>query len=102
VTNPQDIEFHEAGEISPFEVRPSDEAVIQERFGSYSDAQRTALARHMRIAMLRRDVLPLLEPTDWRARLIHKALYSTYRDCEELGLGNEVRLLRERIASPST
>jgi hypothetical protein len=102
VTNPQDIEFQESEEISSFEIAPSDEAVIDERFGAYTSAQRSALARYMRISMLRRDVLPLLEPTDWRTRLIHKALYSTYRDCEELGLGNEVRLLRERTVSATS
>src|SRR5437773_8529547 len=31
--------------------------------------------------------------TDWRRRLIDKALYSTYRDCLELELGGEVREL---------
>ena len=31
--------------------------------------------------------------TDWRRRLIDKALYSTYCDCLELELGDEVREL---------
>lgn len=32
-----------------------------------------------------------LRPGDWRLRLIDKALYSTYRDCLALSVGDEVR-----------
>jgi hypothetical protein len=31
-------------------------------------------------------------------RLINKSLYSTYRDCEELGVGDEARLLMAQQA----
>lgn len=30
---------------------------------------------------------PHLGPRDWRIRLLHKAMYSTYRDCVEQGIG---------------
>lgn len=99
---PEDFEFQDAGEMRPFDVSPSEEAMLPRRFGAYTPTQQMALTRFMRLSMLRRDVLPLLEPADWRTRLIHKALYSTYRDCQELGLGNEVNLLRERTAATST
>jgi hypothetical protein len=103
VTNiPEDLEFQDAGEMRPFDVTPGEESMLPLRFGAYSPTQQIALTRFMRLSMLRRDVLPLLEPTDWRARLIHKALYSTYRDCEELGLGDEVKLLRERTAATAS
>jgi hypothetical protein len=46
--------------------------------------------------MLQRDVLPKLDKSDYRVRLTLKALYSTYCDLEELGLGAEARLLKER------
>ena len=46
-------------------------------------------------------LLPQLEPTDFRVRLTLKALYSTYLDLEELGLGEEARLLlREHGRAP--
>lgn len=50
----------------------------------------------------RRQHAGRLQPTDWRMRLIDKALYSTYRDCLSLCVGDEARekLRRERGASP--
>jgi len=44
-----------------------------------------------------------LQPSDWRLRLLDKALYSTYRDCLSLSVGDEAReiLRRERSASPA-
>jgi hypothetical protein len=46
--------------------------------------------------MLHRDVLPKLDPSDFRFRLTLKALYSTYQDLQQLGLEEEARLLTER------
>jgi hypothetical protein len=34
----------------------------------------------------------------WHMRLVNKALYSTYRDCEDLGVGEEARLLMAQQA----
>jgi hypothetical protein len=48
-----------------------------------------------RLKMLQRDVLPKLDQSDFRVKLTLKALYSTYRDLEELGLHNEAEALRE-------
>lgn len=44
-----------------------------------------------------------LPSSDWRMRLIDKALYSTYRDCLNLSVGDEAKdlLRRERTTSPS-
>jgi len=49
----------------------------------------------------RRQHVGRLPPTDWRIRLIDKALYSTYQDCLALSVGDEARerLRRERGAS---
>jgi hypothetical protein len=70
---------------------------------SYSPQQQHALTRYGRLKMLQRDVLPQLDPTDYRVRLTLKALYSTYLDLEELGLGEEARLLlREQKPGPSS
>ncbi len=87
--------------MAPFDKGQPEADLVQGSMASYSPTQQLALTRYIRVSMLRRDVLPVLEPGDWRARLIHKALYSAYRDCEELGLVDEVRLLRERASSAS-
>ena len=43
--------------------------------------------------MLHRDVVPQLDPSDFRVNLTLKALYSTYQDLQEQGLEEEARLL---------
>jgi hypothetical protein len=63
---------------------------------SYRPTQQLALTRYGRLKMLQRDVLPKLDPSDMRVKLTLKALYSTYRDLEALGLGEEARQLRDR------
>ena len=35
---------------------------------------------------------------DWHMRLVNKALYSTFRDCEDIGVGEEARLLMAQQA----
>jgi hypothetical protein len=69
------------------------------RLATYRPTQQLALTRYGRLKMLQRDVLPKLDPSDMRVKLTLKALYSTYRDLEELGLGEEARLLRDRDAA---
>jgi hypothetical protein len=68
---------------------------------SYSPLQQLSLTRYGRLKMLHRDVLPQLDPSDYRVKLTLKALYSTYQDLQELGLAEEARLLNERDASPA-
>ena len=63
---------------------------------SYSPLQQLSLTRYARLKMLQRDVLPQLDPSDVRVKLTLKALYSTYRDLQALGLGEEARLMTER------
>jgi hypothetical protein len=62
---------------------------------SYTPLQRHALTRFGRLKMMQRDVLPQLDTLDFRVKLTLKALYTTYRDLQELGLDEEARLLRE-------
>lgn len=62
---------------------------------SYSPLQQLTLTRFGRLKMLQRDVLPQLSPSDYRARLTLKALYSTYQDLKDLGLAAEARLILE-------
>jgi hypothetical protein len=63
---------------------------------SYTPLQQMLLTRYARLDALRRQEIENLEPSDWHARLIHKALYSTYLDCEEAGVGVEARLFGAR------
>jgi hypothetical protein len=65
---------------------------------SYTPLQQLSLTRYGRLKMLHRDVLPKLDPTDYRVRLTLKALYSTYQDLKDLGLTEEAKLLTERGA----
>ncbi len=58
---------------------------------SYSPTQLHFLMRLSHLQRQRRE--SVLESGDWRMRLINKALYSTYRDCEVLGVGDEAKLL---------
>ena len=60
---------------------------------SYSPTQLHFLMRLSHLQKQRRETLNVLDSSDWRMRLIHKGLYSTYRDCVELGVGDEARLL---------
>lgn len=66
---------------------------LMNTLNSYSPLQQLTLTRFGRLKMLQRDVLPQLPPTDYRTKLTLKALYSTYRDLQDLGLDEEARLL---------
>ena len=50
----------------------------------------------MRLSYLqrqRRECANVLDKSDWRMRLLDKALYSTYQDCVGAAVGNEAKLL---------
>jgi hypothetical protein len=61
----------------------------------YTPLQQYTLLRATRLGTLRREVLPTLDASDYRVKLISKALYSTYCDLQALGLPSETRILRE-------
>lgn len=63
----------------------------------YDPLQQHMLVRNARLGKLQCEVLPQLDPSDYRIMLIHRALYSTYRDLQTSGLASEARLLRERM-----
>src|SRR5919199_5329469 len=65
---------------------------------SYSPTQLHFLMRLSHLQRQRRDLVNVAEGNDWHMRLVNKALYSTYRDCEELGVGEEARLLMAQQA----
>ena len=60
---------------------------------SYSPTQLFFLMRLSYLQRQRRECVNVLENADWRMRLLNKALYSTYQDCVEAGVGNEAKLL---------
>jgi hypothetical protein len=65
---------------------------------SYSPTQLHFLMRLSHLQRQRRDTVNVFDTSDWRVRLINKSLYSTYRDCEELGVGEEAKLLMAQQA----
>ena len=69
---------------------------------AHSQEQSLFLHRFETLLSKRQQHLGRLPPGDWRMRLIDKALYSTYRDCLALSVGDEVReiLRRERKEPP--
>jgi len=62
---------------------------------SYSPTQLHFLMRLSHLQRQRRDMVNVADASgaDWHLRLVNKALYSTFRDCEDLGVGEEARLL---------
>jgi hypothetical protein len=60
---------------------------------SYSPLQLFFLWRLSYLQKQRREFTNVLEASDWRMRALNKALYSTYRDCVEAGVGDEAKLL---------
>ena len=60
---------------------------------SYSPTQLFFLMRLSYLQRQRRETQNLFDANAWQTRLINKALYSTFRDCEEQGVGQEAKLL---------
>ena len=57
----------------------------------YNQMQLLFLLRLASLLRRRREYQNVLVPSDWRMRLLHKAIYSTFCDCLALGIGNEAR-----------
>lgn len=57
----------------------------------YSQMQSLFLFRLASLLRRRREYQHVLVPADWRMRLLHKAIYSTFGDCIALGITNEAR-----------
>lgn len=67
--------------------------------GAYSPVQLLFLMRLARLLRERQEWLDRLPPDDWRVRLLHKSIYSSFRDCLELGVGEDARNLFEQYSS---
>jgi len=61
-----------------------------------SPTQLFFLARLGRLLRLREEYEALLRPEDWESKLLPRAIYSTYCDCLQLGVGREARELLAR------
>ena len=59
----------------------------------YTPLQTLFLRRLQGLIEKRRLHVGTLPPSDWRIRLIDKALYSTYSDCLQVGLSDEAQTL---------
>ncbi len=58
---------------------------------SQEDFPRFFLARLRRMVAVRREQGPLLQTGELELRLLDKAVYSTFCDCLDLGVGDEAR-----------
>jgi hypothetical protein len=58
---------------------------------SYTPIQLFLLTRLASLVRQRREFINMLDAGDWKRRLLDKALYSTYLDCVEQGVGDEAK-----------
>jgi hypothetical protein len=65
-----------------------------------SPMQTFFLARLQHLMEQRGRYATLVGPEDWRSKLIARALYSSYRDLDDLGLAEEARRILERGRVP--
>lgn len=70
------------------------------RLKPYNDVQLFFLLRLDRLLIVRREHTTSANSTDWWAKLLSKAIYSTYVDCIELNVGDDAKTLfaRDKIA----
>ncbi len=69
---------------------------------AYTPLQTLFLLRLQGLITKRQQHVAGPDAGDWRMRLLDKALYSTYRDCVELGLADEARGLLRRVRQPQS
>jgi hypothetical protein len=65
-------------------------------FRSFTPTQAFFLARLQDLIARRQEQGSQLPADDWRLRLLDKALYSSFRDCVDLGVGDDARSLLRR------
>jgi hypothetical protein len=58
---------------------------------SYSPTELFFLTRLSWLIRQRRELANTLDQSDWRRKLLDKALYSTFLDCVEEGVGDEAK-----------
>ncbi len=84
----------------PFDIQRQDTGTESQQEGRgarpYSPVQLLFLLRLSRLLRQRQEYMNVLAPEDWRMRLLNKAIYSTYCDCLEQGIGDDAKALFER------
>ncbi len=69
---------------------------------SYTPTQLFFLTRLSWLIRQRRELVNTLDTADYRAKLLNKALYSTFLDCAEEGVGDEAKnLLAQQNQDPN-
>lgn len=58
---------------------------------SYTPTQLFFMTRLASLVKQRRELVNTLDASDWRRKLLDKALYSTFLDCFEEGVGDEAK-----------
>ena len=67
---------------------------------SYTPTQLFFLTRLSWLVRQRRELVNTLDSADWHRKLLDKALYSTFLDCSEEGVGDEAKgLLAQQAES---
>ncbi|MBM2811273.1 MAG: hypothetical protein HW416_2032 [Chloroflexi bacterium] len=74
-------------------VNPVSTSVPSGGLRSYSPTQLFFLTRLSWLIRQRRELINTLDETDGRQKLLNKALYSTFLDCQEEGVGDEAKSL---------
>lgn len=74
-------------------VNPVGTSVQSGGLRSYSPTQLFFLTRLSWLIRQRRELINTLDESDWRQKLLNKALYSTFLDCQEEGVGDEAKSL---------
>ena len=84
--------------VEPWSIKSieSQRSERQARIKPYSEVQLFFLLRLERLLRVRREHTALATSNDWWAKLLSKAIYSTYCDCIELGVGEDARSLFAR------
>ena len=68
-------------------------APVQTGLRSYTPTQLFFLTRLTWLVRQRRETINTLDPNSWQSKLLNKALYSTYMDCVQEGVGDEAKRL---------
>lgn len=84
--------------VDPWNIKSTGEqrSDRQARIKPYTEVQLFFLLRLERLLRVRREHAALSSSNDWWAKLLNKAIYSTYCDCIELGVGEDARTLFAR------
>ncbi len=84
--------------VEPWSYKSTEERKLerQARIKPYSEVQLFFLLRLERLLRVRREHTTISNSSDWWAKLLNRAIYSTYCDCIELSVGEDARSLFAR------